>query len=96
MENQRAHKYYCARCDRYLFGESRAHLATAVNYHAMTTHPSDFANWTPDTIITSCNYEGVSGPLPQYLTPHGTTSKAIPSITDEDRAMLKAGNVSWD
>ena len=90
------HKYYCTRCDRFVYGETLAVLANAVNYHATAFHPSDFSNWTAENIVSSTQYTGIAGPLPQYLAVHGTTSKRIPPITDEDRAMLAEGHVKWD
>jgi hypothetical protein len=90
-----AHKFYCFRCDRYLFGDSLTSLATGVNGHNTSTHPADFASWTAEGITHSTNYSG-SGPLPAYIVPYGTTSKKILTITDEDRAMLAAGHVKWD
>jgi hypothetical protein len=95
MENQRAHKYYCPRCDRYLYGESPTHLAIAVNYHATAYHPQDCSTWTSSGIVLSKQYEAAAGPLPQYLEPHGTTSKKVPVLTDEDKAMLKRACVAW-
>jgi hypothetical protein len=95
MADVRAHKYYCVRCDRFMYGETLAYLASAVNYHATSQHPSDFANWTAGSIESSTQYSGTKGPLPQYLAPHGTTSHKVPTITDEDRAMLAAGLVRW-
>jgi len=90
------HKYYCTRCERFMYGETLAVLAQAVNYHATAFHPSDFANWTAENIAGSTQYTAASGPLPQYLTVHGTTSKHLPAITEADRAMLAAGHVKWD
>jgi hypothetical protein len=95
MENQRAHKYYCIRCDRYLFGETAAFLATALNYHATAYHPTDCSTWTADQIILSKMYEGTTGPLPKYLEAHGTTSKRVPTITAEDEAMLSKAGIKW-
>jgi hypothetical protein len=89
------HKYYCTRCERFVYGENLGILANAVNYHATAFHPSDFANWTADNIVSSTCYSGVEGPLPQYLVPHGTTSKRVPEITDEDRAMLAEAKIKW-
>ena len=90
------HKYYCIRCDRFVYGENLVVLANAVNYHATAFHPSDFANWTADGIASSARYSGSAGPLPQYLVPYGTTSKKVPTITAADRAMLAEGHVEWD
>ena len=89
------HKYYCTRCDRFVYGENLVVLANAVNYHATAFHPSDFANWTADGIVSSSQYSGSAGPLPQYLVPHGTTSKREPVITEADRVILARGRVKW-
>lgn len=89
------HKYYCTRCDRFIYENTLVKLATMVNYHATAFHPSDFANWNEGNITSSAQYSGAPGPLPEYLAVHGTTSKREPTITDADRAMLKAGHVAW-
>jgi hypothetical protein len=94
------HRFYCNRCDQFMYGEDPRELATAVNYHATTRHPADFANWDSQTILASANYAAPpSRTLPQYTIPHGTTSRkhaALPELTDEDRAMLAEGYVRWD
>ena len=90
------HKYFCTRCDKFLYENTLGRLATTVNYHVTAFHPSDFANWTETSITSSTQYSGSPGPLPQYLVVHGTTSKHLPTITDADRAMLEAGHVLWD
>jgi len=79
------HKYYCTRCERFVYGENLGILANAVNYHATAFH-----------ITSSTQDSGTPGPLPQYLAPHGTTSKRVPQITDEDRAMLMENLIKWD
>jgi hypothetical protein len=89
------HKYYCIRCEKFLYSDSRLRLAIDLNYHNTAQHPADFAAWTERNIISSMQYVGEAGPLPQYLEAHGTTSKRVLTITDEDRAMLKAGGVAW-
>ena len=93
------HRFHCARCDRFIYGQTLAELATGVNYHATSTHPSDFANWTPETVIASLHYSSpMSAVLPQYLVAHGTTShrtSLVPDITDADRRMLAEGHVKW-
>ena len=89
------HKYYCTRCERFIYGENLVVLANAVNYHATAFHPSDFANWQAENITRSSQYTGTAAPLPQYLVPHGTTSKREPIITEADRAMLAEGHVKW-
>jgi len=93
------HKYYCIRCDRFIYENTLAKLAVQVNYHATAFHPSDFANWTDANIASSTQYSGTSGPLPEYLAPFGTTSRRVsvlPDITADDRAMLAEGHVKWD
>jgi hypothetical protein len=91
-----AHKYFCVRCQLYIYGETLASLAKQVNLHASVFHPQDFSHWDEKGIVLSEQYTCTAAPLPQYLVPHGTTSKRISEITDEDRAMLKAGHVAWD
>lgn len=95
MENQRSHKYYCTRCDRYLYGESLTHLATAANYHATAYHPSDFAQWTAEGITHSTQYEGATGPLPEYVVPYANVEQRALTITEDDRAMLQRAGVGW-
>jgi hypothetical protein len=93
------HKYYCTRCDKFLYENTLPRLATTVNYHVTAFHPSDFANWTETSITSSTQYSGTSGPLPEYLQPYGTTARrgsVLPVLTVEDRAMLAAGHVIWD
>ena len=89
------HKYYCTRCERFVYGESLTILANEVNSHATGFHPSDFAKWTEANITRSSQYTGTAGPLLQYLAVHGTTSKREPAITEADRAMLAEGRVKW-
>ena len=95
MENQRAHKYYCTRCDRYLYGETTAFLATAVNYHATAYHPTDCSSWTSSGIILSKQYEGATGPLPEYVVPYVNAERRVPIITEEDQAMLSQAGIKW-
>ena len=94
------HRFYCNRCDRFMYGENLAELAKATNYHAISFHPADFSSWTPDGITLSVNYGAPpSQALPRYTQPFGTTSRrgtVALNITDEDRAMLAAGRVKWD
>ena len=93
-----SHSYYCTRCHRFLYGETLASIAAQVNAHMTAFHPAEFAKWDENGITHSANYS-THGALPEYLVPHGTTSHRVPvlpSITDADRAMLKAGYVKWD
>lgn len=98
------HRYYCSPCDRMIYGETLASLASAVNYHATAFHPADFANWTAGNIVSSTRYSPPpSLVLPQYTRPHGTTTKNLwgdavkePVLTALDRKMLKEGLVAWD
>ena len=93
------HKYFCTRCDKFIYENNLVQLAASVNYHVTAFHPSDFANWTETSITISTQYSGTSGPLPEYLQPYGTTSRrgsVLPALTVEDRAMLAAGHVIWD
>jgi hypothetical protein len=94
------HRFYCARCDRFMYGQTVTELATGANYHATSLHPADFANWTPLTIVASSHYAAPqSTTQPQYLVPHGVTSHRAPlvaDITEADRQMLKAGHILWD
>lgn len=95
------HKYYCLHCKRFVFGETAAGLAFNVNSHNSVLHPTDCCNWTAEGITHSTRYSGVDGPLPQYLQPHGTTSKnewgdaKPPDITERDKIMLSKGGVKW-
>ena len=91
MEDQKAHKYYCHHCSRFLYGETLIFLVSAVNYHATAYHPSDFSKWTPAELAKSRHYAAASAPLPQYLLPHGTTSKREPELSNFDREMLEEG-----
>lgn len=95
MADPRAHKFYCSRCNRFLYAETVLGLVTAVNYHAVTTHPADCSNWTVSGIAASVNYSS-AGPLPQYLAPYNSPAKKTLTITEEDRKMLAAGRVRWD
>jgi hypothetical protein len=93
------HKYYCPHCMRYVFGASLEVLASEVNLHAARLHPADCASWSAAGIAQSAHYTGATGPLPQYLAVHGTTShhdSVLPALTVEDRAMLAKGLVLWD
>lgn len=93
------HKYYCSRCDRFMYGVTLAELAINVNYHATSLHPSDFSNWTVSSIVDSANYSvPPSSVLPQYTEPYGTTSKrgsVLPTLTEDDKAMLAEAKISW-
>jgi len=94
------HRFHCARCDRFIYGQTLDELATGVNYHATSMHPADFSNWTPPTITASLHYSTpMSAVLPQYLVAHGVSSHRaplVPDITEADRQMLKVGRVLWD
>jgi hypothetical protein len=98
------HRFYCNRCDRFMYGEDLVELAKAVNYHATAFHPADFANWSATNITASVNYGAPPNQLPaktlpQYIEPHGTTTKkdsVLPELTFDDKAMLAAGHVRWD
>jgi hypothetical protein len=106
MEKGR-HNYYCVYCKRFLVGDTAEVLCASVNSHNSMSHPADFAAWRPDDIINSCNYSGPGAALPQFIIPHGTTSrspvqfivddnsKPLPDITEADRLMLAAGFVKW-
>ena len=48
-----------------------------------------------ENCIITVMAEAAAGPLPQYLEPHGTTSKKVPVLTEEDKAMLKRACVAW-
>jgi hypothetical protein len=95
MANQSSHKYYCIRCDRFLYEQTPALLAITVNLHAAAYHPTDCSSWTAEGITLSAHYTNSSGPLPQYLEPHGTTSKREIKITKEDEAMLQRAGIKW-
>jgi hypothetical protein len=96
------HTYYCMHCHRYIFGETPLRLATQVNTHNTTLHPSDCANWTENGITMSAHYAGpgVRVKLPYTVDAARPISKewgdaAPPQITEADRKMLAAGRVRW-
>ena len=99
------HRYLCPRCHSVIFGDNPTRLAANANTHAQVQHPADFSSWTPSGITKSAHYVSPPGqPRPQYLLPHGTTSKSewgdarnAPYITDEDRDILlnECGGVIW-
>ena len=100
------HKYFCVRCDKFIYENNLMQLAASVNYHATAFHPSDFANWTETSIVTSTQYSGTPGPLPEYLEPYGTASRkdsvthllkdlGIPLITEADLTFLAENKIKW-
>lgn len=84
------YEFYCTNCKRSLFAESAELLASRLNHHNRTLHPTCFDQWTVDLIRSSVHFAppilGTAGdsrdeeskpkPLPQYTKPHGVTSKA--------------------
>ena len=97
-----SHRYYCAYCRRFVFGDAPGQLAMRVNSHNSSHHPADFANWTDLGIVMSAQYMGpISAPLVKYTLPFGTTSRSgvtpakVYDITDEDRKFLKQALVLW-
>ena len=94
MPDPRAHKFYCARCNRFLYAETLPYLANAINYHATTSHPSDFCGWTETNIVSSVNYSS-AGPPPQYLVPHGTAQNSLHNLTEDDKSFLKRARIKW-
>jgi hypothetical protein len=96
------HRFYCARCDRFMYGETLEALAAHTNYHATAFHPADFAAWNESNIPLSSNYGAPpSQPLclPEYTEPFGTTSRrgsVLPVLTDEDKNMLAEAHIRWD
>ena len=96
------HRFYCNRCDRFMYGENIAELAKATNYHAISFHPADFSSWNQDNIVLSINYGAPPSQAlvrHEYTEPHGTTTKRgtiLPALSDEDRAMLAEAHIKWD
>lgn len=93
------HRFFCVRCDRYLYGEDTTELAINLNRHATSFHPSDFANWTAQNIVSSTQYSPPpSNILPQYTVPFGTTSRSgsvLPALTEADKKMLEEAHIKW-
>lgn len=95
------HKYYCPYCKRYIFGGAAQELATYLNYHNMTLHPGDFANWTPANIVLSAHYSGppmiaAVGMLPpKPRDPLWGDAQKPPDITERDKIYLAKGLVKW-
>lgn len=93
------HKFFCVRCDRYLYGEDTILLATEVNRHASSYHPADFANWTSQTVVASAHYSPPPGNiLSQYTQPFGTASCAgtvLPALSEYDKKMLQEAHIKW-
>jgi hypothetical protein len=95
-----SHRYYCQRCDRFLYGALLADIVSAVNIHASCFHPSDFSKWTEKDIILSAQYTCIFGEVPPYLLSQGivaaSTVVTLPEITAADKEMLAKGKVRWD
>jgi hypothetical protein len=93
------HKYLCAYCKLYVFGETTANLASTVNSHNTRMHPTDFANWTPEGITHSKQYSGLNGPLPQYLKPYAQSKEwgdaKPPDISERDKIFLSTNGIKW-
>ena len=94
------HRYFCVRCDRYLYGADTVELAIELNRHATSFHPADFANWTAGTIVGHVHYSPPPGNiLPQYVEPFGTTSRrgsVLSALSEFDKKMLKEAHILWE
>jgi hypothetical protein len=98
MENI-THKYYCTRCERFVFGATLHELVHGVNRHISACHPSDYAAWTVEGMPHSKNYTG-SAPSPEYLVQATSTAiqkaPVLPALTASDREQLKVWGIRWD
>lgn len=85
------HRFYCSRCDRFMYGENLMELAKATNYHAISFHPADFSSWNQDNIVLSINYGAPpSQTLPLYTQPYQNRN-----LTEEDQKFLAVARIKW-
>lgn len=101
------HKFFCLDCKIFLFGVTVQRLATNVNDHMLSTHPTRFAGYTEGSIVRSACYTTPdtvlpSGPRPEYTKPWALTTRAEwgdakkpPDITEDDIQMLKEHYIAW-
>jgi hypothetical protein len=94
-------KFYCERCNEYVFAEMMDKLAERLNYHNTMRHPDLYAKWTPEQIRQSRNYEAADAP-PAYLAKHSRYDNTdwgtgkTPDLTPEDRTWLTGLCIRWD
>ena len=97
------HRYECANCRIFIYGETVDRLSVDVNQHNHQHHPSDCDTWTSSQIVKSSRYRNpdvfASTARPEYTVSHGTTQNSIKTIdqkvTDADRNLLAELKVKW-
>lgn len=94
------HKFYCERCNVFVYADTMDKLSERLNLHMTLKHPDLYSHWTPVLIEKSANYETADGP-PAYLaksprydnTDWGSGKK--PELTDDDKKWLQGVLIKW-
>lgn len=88
------HKYYCDFCREYICGYSPVALAIELNMHNAALHPAEHDGWIGSSIILSAHYAAPAKVSVSSKSEWGDANH--PTITKEDRELLKKGYVTWD
>ena len=93
------HKFYCRRCEIFIYADNLELLANRLNYHNEVKHPNLFRFYIPETIIRSDDYSTTDGMPPSYVghaSPRLRLNAAAPELTSDDRALLAGMKIRWD